>query len=65
MERVKSFNRERILWCCDDNNITVVELAAKLDMASLLDAMNADGSITIRQLQKIADFFNYYSQKVN
>lgn len=60
LDRIKSINPERILWCCDDQGVTPSELADTLSIAqsSFTGMMKGDGGITFNQLSKIAKYFN-------
>ncbi len=59
-ERTALFNRARILWCCQQNKLTVKNLADDLGYSptALNTAINNEGALTIGQLQKIADYFH-------
>lgn len=59
MERIKSINPERIIWCCDDYGITPEELAQTLKIATPIIQRVMDGidGLTFNQLSKIAEYF--------
>lgn len=59
VERLDDINRDRVLWCCRDSEITVAELAAEAGIASAtMDKfMRGDLGLTFNQLKAIADFF--------
>ncbi len=59
MERIKSINPERIIWCCDDYGITPEELAQTLKIAYPIIQRVMDGidGLTFNQLSKIAEYF--------
>ena len=60
IERITEFNRERILWCCQQNAVTVEELSDELDIkiAPLYAALFEDKGLTIRQFQKMSEYFH-------
>lgn len=59
MERIDSINPQRIAWCCADRGISLGDLAAELDIASVnIDkTMAGEDGLTFNQLRKIADYF--------
>ncbi len=59
MERIKSINRDRILWCCEDNGISTDNLATELDIpqSSMSKVVAGEDGLTFNQLKKIADYF--------
>ncbi|RYZ87506.1 MAG: ImmA/IrrE family metallo-endopeptidase [Proteobacteria bacterium] len=61
VERTSSFNRERILWCCQQNQVSIEELARAAGMSNpdnLNKALSEDAGLTLRQLEKIAEYFH-------
>ncbi|MFZ5526024.1 MAG: helix-turn-helix domain-containing protein [Pseudomonadota bacterium] len=59
MERIDNVNRDRILWCCQDQGITVDELASETDVApaTIQKFLAGEGGFTFNQIKKIADYF--------
>lgn len=60
MEKVTHINMERVRWCCEQHGMTFTDLAGELDIAdaTLEQAANGKPVLSIKQLQKIAHFFN-------
>lgn len=60
IERTELFNRARILWCCQQNGIEVSQLADGLKMSprKLDAALYENGSLTISQVQDVAEYFH-------
>lgn len=60
MSKVTSVNRNRVLWCCEDRNITVSELAdiIKIPTSKLAAILKGNEEFSVSQLKKIATFFN-------
>lgn len=60
MERIRSINPERLMWCCDDFGISVEALADEIGVsaAMLQGVIDGDGKgLTFNQLSKIAAYF--------
>lgn len=60
MERIRSINPERIVWCCDDFGISVDVLAAEIgvSLTTLQSVIDGDGNgLTFNQLSKMASYF--------
>lgn len=60
MKRIQSLNPDRILWCCNQRNITSDELAQQAGISEniLNDALGQGKGLTYLQLRKLADFFH-------
>ncbi|MEW8031903.1 MAG: ImmA/IrrE family metallo-endopeptidase [Candidatus Thiodiazotropha endolucinida] len=60
MEKVETINPQRIAWCCDEQGITIEQLAVDVGIAptTLLQLMDGDKSLSINQLRLIARYFN-------
>lgn len=60
MERIKSINPERIVWCCDDFGIGVDALATEIGVSpsTIQGVVDGDGKgLTFNQLSKMASYF--------
>jgi Zn-dependent peptidase ImmA (M78 family) len=59
MERIHSLNPERILWCCQDREITLDDLAADtgISRGALERAVTREGALTFGQLRRVARYF--------
>lgn len=60
MERIRSINPQRIIWCCDDYGISLEVLAAEVgtSLSTLQGVVDGDGKgLTFNQLSKIASYF--------
>ena len=55
-EIICNINPQRILWCCQQVSLDIVELGTKKGIP--LEKLR-DGRLTYRQLKKVADFFGY------
>lgn len=60
MEKIKAINPSRIEWCCQEHGIAPEDLAGtlKIAMATIHKVMDGEDALSIRQLRKIADYFN-------
>lgn len=60
IERTELFNRERILWCCQQNRVTLDQISEdlKISPATLEAAIHGGGGLTISQLQRVAAYFH-------
>jgi Zn-dependent peptidase ImmA (M78 family) len=58
-ERIQSINPSRIVWCCNDRDITPLELAAavRIPESTLQRLLAGEDSITFNQLRRVAEFF--------
>jgi Zn-dependent peptidase ImmA (M78 family) len=60
MERIRSINPERIVWCCDDFGIGLDVLATEIgvSLATLQSVVDGEGKgLTFNQLSKMASYF--------
>ncbi|WP_373989298.1 ImmA/IrrE family metallo-endopeptidase [Duganella sp. BuS-21] len=60
MERIRSINPERIVWCCDDYGISLAVLATELGISlpTLESVVEGEGKgLTFNQLSKMAAYF--------
>lgn len=60
MERIRSINPERVIWCCDDYGISLEILAAEIgvSLSTLQGVVDGDGKgLTFNQLSKMASYF--------
>jgi Zn-dependent peptidase ImmA (M78 family) len=59
-EVVRKFNRERILWCLNQNRVPIDKLAKKAGTkpSILENALHNNGTLTMKQLQNIAQYFH-------
>ncbi len=59
MERIPNINADRLRWCCDQQGLTLEDLAeaARVPVNALQNAMSALPSLTVNQLRKIAEYF--------
>lgn len=59
MPKIESVNPDRIKWCCVDRGITIAELARAVGLApaKLEAVVNREGSLSLGNLEHIAEFF--------
>lgn len=60
MEKAHAINPQRIAWCCEEQGISVEQLAKNVDIApaTLERAMGGEDALSINQLRHIATYFN-------
>lgn len=60
MEKAQAINNQRIAWCCEEQGITVEQLAAEVGIApaTLQRAMDGEDALSINQLRHMATYFN-------
>lgn len=60
MDRLTTLNPRRIIWCCEQQGISVEQLAADVAIAptTLHKALAGEPALSVRQLRKIAAYFN-------
>lgn len=60
MDKVTHINMDRIQWCCEQHGMTLTDLSQELAIseATFEHAANGKPALSIKQLQKIARFFN-------
>ena len=59
MERIKSVNPDRILWCSDERGVSIEEMAIDVGIATstVEKLMAGEGGLTFGQLTKLAEYF--------
>ena len=59
MDRIESFNRDRIRWCADERGVSIDQVAAESGVpAKALTRLMAEGTgLTFAQLRALADYF--------
>lgn len=60
MEKAHAINPQRIAWCCEEQGISVAQLARDVGIAAatLERAMDGEDALSINQLRHIAAYFN-------
>jgi len=60
MEKAQELNPQRIAWCCEEQELSVEQLAAevKIAPATLARAMAGEDALSIKQLRDIATYFS-------
>ncbi len=60
MDKVQAINPQRIQWCCDEQSISVEQLALAVGIApaTLDKSMQGEDALSTNQLRKIAAFFH-------
>lgn len=59
MDRLHNINSRRILWCCDELNISPEQLAAdtNISYATLERVLESGSGLTFKQLSRVAKYF--------
>lgn len=60
MDKVTHINMDRVRWCCEQHGMTLSDLGRELSIAEATINLAVEGepALSIKQLQKIASFFN-------
>ncbi len=60
MEKAHAINPHRIAWCCDEQGLTIEQLAKDVGiaLATLERAIDGEDALSINQLRNIAAYFN-------
>jgi Zn-dependent peptidase ImmA (M78 family) len=59
VNKVHGINPDRLAWCCEQQGMTVIELAERVGIApaTLARAMEGEDALSVRQLEKVAAYF--------
>ncbi|WP_177418244.1 helix-turn-helix domain-containing protein [endosymbiont of Lamellibrachia barhami] len=60
MDKIQAINPQRILWCCEEQGLSLEQLSREVGiaLATLESAMQGEDVLSINQLRKIASQFN-------
>ncbi len=60
MEKIHAINPQRIVWCCNNQGVSIEQLSKEVgvSLATLERAIDGEDTLSIKQLQKIANYFN-------
>ena len=60
MEKIHAINPQRIVWCCNQQGLTIEMLSKEVGiaLATLEKALRGNDALSVNQLRKIASYFN-------